>query len=211
MNSVQKRILTGGCIGLLGVTFFLLPIWYFSCFLITTCLYILMFEWPRFCKGWTQWLWLFAPFYIVLPFCLLIILNHVARYSLGFIFVVAFCFDTGAYIAGTLWGKHRIAPSVSPHKSWEGIFGGFIATALGISIYGAPCKIPLVLALFGISMVTLIFGTLAFAGDLFESWLKRKAGLKDSGTLLPGHGGVLDRVDSIIPIIYGVYIIMFFR
>jgi phosphatidate cytidylyltransferase len=106
--------------------------------------------------------------------------------------------DTTAYLAGRQWGRHKLAPTISPGKTWEGVAGA----AAGVAIYYValqflvPDPRP---ALNGTA------GALAFAallalsieGDLFESWLKRQAGVKDSGRLLPGHGGVLDRIDGL--------------
>lgn len=104
--------------------------------------------------------------------------------------------DSGAYFAGHLAGRHRLAPSLSPGKTWEGLAGGLLLAALvGAAFAGlwlddttAPAGAALALALGAVSVV----------GDLLESVLKRAGGAKDSGTLLPGHGGMLDRVDGII-------------
>lgn len=98
--------------------------------------------------------------------------------------------DTGSYIAGKLWGKHKIAPSISPGKTWEGFLGGLIS-ALGVTLFFFEPTA-------SIMFFTLVVSTLALLGDLFESFLKRRANLKDSGTLLPGHGGILDRIDAIL-------------
>lgn len=97
---------------------------------------------------------------------------------------IAVVADSAAYFAGRRFGKHKLAPSISPGKTREGAYGGALAVALYGLALGAP--ILLFLVLFALSVL----------GDLFESWLKRRAGLKDSGHLLPGHGGVLDRIDS---------------
>jgi phosphatidate cytidylyltransferase len=104
--------------------------------------------------------------------------------------------DSGAYFSGRAWGKRKLAPSVSPGKSWEGVAGGALLSlvyALGAAqVLGLPGnQWPLFVVL---SLVTVLFSVL---GDLTESMFKRHAGIKDSGTLLPGHGGVLDRIDSV--------------
>ncbi|HVR88604.1 MAG TPA: phosphatidate cytidylyltransferase [Candidatus Limnocylindria bacterium] len=102
--------------------------------------------------------------------------------------------DIVAYAAGTRWGRRRIAPHLSPGKTWEGTIAGFGAaaiTVLGVAaLFGLP-RLPSALAAVAIGPVGLL-------GDLAESALKRRAGVKDSGTLLPGHGGVLDRIDSLL-------------
>jgi phosphatidate cytidylyltransferase len=103
--------------------------------------------------------------------------------------------DTGAYLAGTLWGKHKVAPNLSPGKSWEGIIGGWILTAIvGLILPGVWTFVN---TAFVTALVIIVPG-LSLAGDLWESALKRAAGVKDSGNLLPGHGGVLDRYDSLL-------------
>ena len=104
--------------------------------------------------------------------------------------------DVGAYVVGSLGGRRRIVPRLSPGKTWEGTFGGFAAAS--IAVLG-------IAALFGLgrpaaAVAAVTIGPAAFAGDLLESWLKRRAGVKDSGTLLPGHGGMLDRIDSLVAV-----------
>jgi phosphatidate cytidylyltransferase len=115
--------------------------------------------------------------------------------------------DIGAYFAGKTFGKHKLAPSISPGKSWEGAIGGWIAVLV---IAAGSTKISAladtfssrVVAAWGwpgfIAVMTLIVAA-SIAGDLFESQLKRRACMKDSSSLLPGHGGVLDRIDALIP------------
>ena len=101
--------------------------------------------------------------------------------------------DVAAYAAGSSFGSRKIAPAISPGKTWEGTIAGFLAAAAVVLVAVAPTGIYVWAAL-----AALTIGPVAFAGDLLESWLKRRAGVKDSGTLLPGHGGVLDRIDSLL-------------
>lgn len=107
--------------------------------------------------------------------------------------------DIGAYFAGRAFGRHKLAPGISPGKTWEGVLGGTLA----VLVFALLCQTfvpalqalsPLVLILFA-----LLYTATSVEGDLFESLLKRQAGLKDSGDLLPGHGGLLDRIDSLLP------------
>ena len=105
--------------------------------------------------------------------------------------------DIGAYFSGRRYGRHKLAPGISPGKTWEGVAGGLVLNALWISL------VFLLSDGWGISYLSflvlgLITSAISVVGDLYESILKREAGLKDSGKLLPGHGGVLDRIDSII-------------
>jgi phosphatidate cytidylyltransferase len=113
--------------------------------------------------------------------------------------------DTGAYFAGRAIGGPKIAPKVSPSKTWAGLSGGMIAAALwmGAAIYviasmaesGQPTSHVAPFAIGGA-----VLAVAAQAGDFFESWLKRRAGVKDSSRLIPGHGGVFDRVDGLLPV-----------
>lgn len=106
--------------------------------------------------------------------------------------------DTAAYFAGRRFGKHKLAPRISPGKTAEGLAGAYIAVSayavIALRIYQPDAGWPAYMAL-------LVFGfiltSLSVTGDLFESWVKRRAGAKDSGDLLPGHGGILDRIDSV--------------
>jgi len=108
------------------------------------------------------------------------------------ILVVALA-DSGGYFAGRRFGKHKLAPAVSPGKTWEGFVGGFLANCLLALALSLSLKLNLLLALVVILPTSLV----SVLGDLFESMIKRHAGLKDSGNILPGHGGILDRIDGI--------------
>lgn len=101
--------------------------------------------------------------------------------------------DIGAYFAGRKFGKHKLAPKVSPGKTWEGVAGGMLAVAIYVALVGTFAQITLNWLL----PVALLLVAASIVGDLFESLVKREAGMKDSSQLLPGHGGVLDRVDSL--------------
>jgi phosphatidate cytidylyltransferase len=115
------------------------------------------------------------------------------RMLLLFLLVLIAAADVGAYFGGRALGRHKLAPRVSPGKTWEGFVTGMLAAAAtavaGAWMFGVP--VPAWVAL------CVLVALVSVVGDLFESMFKRRAGLKDSGTLLPGHGGVLDRVDSI--------------
>ena len=107
--------------------------------------------------------------------------------------LLVFAADIGAYFAGRRFGLHKLAPRVSPGKTWEGAMGGLAAVALVAGIGCVHFGLPLVVGVaFGCSV-----GIFSVIGDLTESMFKRAAGLKDSGTVLPGHGGILDRLDSV--------------
>lgn len=122
----------------------------------------------------------------------LIYLRHANLNILFSLFAIVWGGDIAAYFAGKQWGKHKIAPSISPGKSWEGLAASMIVSA-GIAVWlGSVAPIPH--AILGAALAVI-----GLMGDMFESSLKRKAGVKDSGTLIPGHGGLFDRVDALLP------------
>ena len=111
--------------------------------------------------------------------------------------------DTGAYCVGRAFGKHKLAPKISPGKTWEGVAGGLIAGLLMATLahYWFFRELPLKWTL----VLASVMVVLGIVGDLTESALKRSAGAKDAANILPGHGGVLDRLDSLLfnaPVIY---------
>ena len=124
------------------------------------------------------------------------------------IFIFIWVNDTGAYLVGSRWGKRRLAPNISPKKSVEGSIGGLLLVLLSAVILRLLLFPELSwLRILLIAAVVAIFGTI---GDLFESSLKRRAGVKDSGKLIPGHGGILDRIDSLLLAVPAVYLLLAF-
>lgn len=103
--------------------------------------------------------------------------------------------DTAAYYIGSRWGRHKLAPTISPKKSWEGAAAGLATSLIAAAVWSVWRLGHLDLAILGISAVTAIAGQI---GDLVESMIKRGAGVKDSGHVLPGHGGFLDRIDAML-------------
>lgn len=122
--------------------------------------------------------------------------NGVAR--LLYLFFLIFAADTGAYFSGRRFGRRKLAPAVSPGKTVEGAMGGLAACAVWALVAGNLLFHLSLGRLLGFVALSLIVAALSVIGDLFESLLKRAAGVKDSGRLLPGHGGILDRVDSLM-------------
>lgn len=108
--------------------------------------------------------------------------------------VTAWVTDAGAYLVGTRWGQHKFFPRISPKKTWEGALGGAVAAPLTLLALGVLLHLPLLHCL----SLGLLIGLAAIVGDLAESLLKRQIGVKDSSNLLPGHGGMLDRLDSLL-------------
>lgn len=137
---------------------------------------------------------------------ILVLFKHSALYLFS-VMAIVWIADIGAYFSGKAFGKRKLAPSISPGKSWEGAIGGWIAVLLAT---GITTLIPDLADTFAVRvqakwgwLALVLAMTLMVAasvvGDLFESQLKRRAGMKDSSNLLPGHGGVLDRIDALIP------------
>jgi phosphatidate cytidylyltransferase len=117
-------------------------------------------------------------------------------------FLLLWTNDTGAYLVGSAVGRHRLFERISPKKSWEGFFGGLILTLLVARLFSAWLGVADTTGWMIIAFIISVGGTL---GDLVESMLKRSLGLKDSGTIMPGHGGFLDRFDSVVmafPLVY---------
>jgi len=124
--------------------------------------------------------------------------DHFGAWRLLFALALVWAADVGAYFAGRAFGKRKLAPRVSPGKSWEGVYGGLalalvIAGAAGAWLFRLQGGAWLPFLMLAVAVVLL-----SIIGDLGESLLKRQAGAKDSGTLLPGHGGMLDRIDSLL-------------
>lgn len=144
--------------------------------------------------------WLaFGVLYIGLAGVALIVLRQdalVGRDNVIFLFLVVWASDIGAYVTGRALGGPKLAPMISPNKTWSGSMGGLLgAAAVGLGVAfalgagGSPVRIALIAAFLGIATQS---------GDMFESWIKRRFGVKDSSGLIPGHGGLLDRLDGIL-------------
>jgi phosphatidate cytidylyltransferase len=139
-----------------------------------------------------------AGWIALVPMWLALVRLQPHPYVLLMFLAVIWIADTAAYIAGKKWGRHKLAPVISPGKSWEGVAGA--AVAIGVYYVALLMLVPSDERVFSaISGVALFAALLALSivGDLFESWMKRQVGLKDSGQLLPGHGGLLDRIDGL--------------
>mgnify|MGYP002779968190 CR=1 FL=1 len=139
----------------------------------------------------------FGIVYVALPaFALLLLRGQTGGLVLaGWVLGTVWATDIGAYFAGRSIGGPKLAPRVSPNKTWAGLIGGILAAlAVGLALWRwAGLELQLALA-------SPILAVIAQIGDLYESWLKRLRGVKDSGSLLPGHGGVLDRLDGLVPV-----------
>ena len=173
---------------------------------------ICLYEMWKLRKGKTK---IIAILYILIPFILIQILiwNYLSFNvydtenwnfePILYLVILTSVFDSFAYIVGVKFGKNKIMPSISPKKSWEGFFGGFVFTAFAAAYF------------FNDDTTTFLFYTFlipisATAGDFIESSFKRQANVKDSGNLIPGHGGMLDRMDSLLISISIISLLIFY-
>lgn len=137
--------------------------------------------------------------------------NESGRKLVLFVLLVVWAVDTAAYFCGRRWGRHSLLPYVSPAKTWEGLIGGFLGAFVVIGL-GYLFLGSYYLSFAQWCLLGLLLAGGAVLGDLFESMMKRQRGIKDSGSLLPGHGGLLDRLDSLmmtVPIFYSFTIVTF--
>lgn len=163
---------------------------------------IMIREWDGIVEGWDARWKLAGLAYVGIPCASLLWLRGLetaenAHAGLSLVFYLVFVIaatDIGAYFTGSKLGGPKVAPAISPNKTWAGLLGGMAGAALIGGICAAFTPYP---TTFGGSLwLGAVMALVAQAGDFFESWLKRRAGVKDSGALIPGHGGLLDRVDG---------------
>jgi len=159
-------------------------IWWFIAFIWT-------FFFPTPIPNWVRWVC--GALVLVPVFVALLRLYNISPRLLLLALLIVWAADMGAYFAGKQFGRVKLAPSISPGKTWEGVFGGLLMVAILTLVWAKYSDMELAVLL----PFCLAVGALSIVGDLTVSMLKRTAGVKDSGKLFPGHGGVLDRIDSV--------------
>ncbi|HEV7517610.1 MAG TPA: phosphatidate cytidylyltransferase, partial [Thermoanaerobaculia bacterium] len=137
----------------------------------------------------------FGTPYLALPLASICLLQQRDPWLVFLLMAIVWLGDTAAYYAGSRLGKHRMAPTISPKKSWEGAAAGFVISLLAAAVWSF-CRLGRVAP--GLLALAAVTAVAAQVGDLAESMIKRGSGVKDSGNLLPGHGGVLDRIDAML-------------
>jgi phosphatidate cytidylyltransferase len=155
-------------------------------------------------------------FYILIGFISIVLLRNVepaGKYIYLLIFIGAWMTDTGAYFVGVFFGKHKLIPEVSPKKTVEGAFGGVLGCIVGYVIFGVILNIffDVTVNYIALILLAIVISVISQCGDLIASYVKRERGIKDYGSIFPGHGGMMDRFDSIIavaPVILGIILLL---
>ncbi len=171
---------------------------YYFAILVAAAATAVFYEWTRISRGWGAGWYIGGFVYALVAALSLLWIRERADNGIAlvmWVFLIVWATDVGAYLVGRAMGGPKLAPAISPNKTWAGFYGAIAAaTVIGtIWVY-----------LTGLAgtflLLAPLFSAAAQGGDLFESWMKRRAGLKDSGNLLPGHGGVFDRLDGLLPV-----------
>ena len=158
----------------------------------------MFYEWTRIARGWGAAWYLGGFVYALVPALALLWVRERDAHGLDlllWVFIVTWSTDIGAYFVGRRFGRRKLAPTISPGKTVEGLYGGIAAATLLAGAWALATRL-------GVALLALapVLAIAAQAGDLFESGMKRRAGVKDSGSWLPGHGGILDRLDGLVPV-----------
>ena len=171
---------------------------YYFAILVASAATAMFYEWMRIVRGWGT-AWGIGGFvYALLPALALLWIRDRADNGIAlllWVFLITWATDIGAFFVGRAMGRRRLAPAISPGKTIEGLWGGVAAATLFGSAWAWATGLGKPLF-----VLAPLLALVAQGGDLFESWMKRRAGLKDSGSWLPGHGGLLDRLDGLVPV-----------
>ncbi len=196
MNELAVRAASGIVMIIVAVACLWFGGWPFR-ILVAVAAFLMAGEWLRLTSRAGAGLRWFGLPYLILPVIGLLLLRDSSQgFALTFwTFLIVWGTDIGAYFTGRAIGGPKLAPAISPSKTWSGLIGGMIAAGLIGAFVARHFDLPAPCVWLGAPLAIL-----AQAGDFFESWLKRRAGVKDSGAILPGHGGALDRLDGLVPV-----------
>ena len=202
MRELATRTAVGVILIAIALVEALLGGWPFA-ILVAAIATIMYLQGSRMVAKWGLGWKLFGFVYCLLPAISLLWIRERAEYEgigsgfdlLIWVFLVVWSTDIGAYFAGRAIGGPKLAPSISPNKTVAGLLGGVAAATVIAGLWVYAARLPGMLL-----WIAALFAVAAQLGDLFESGLKRRAGVKDSGTWLPGHGGLLDRLDGLVPV-----------
>ena len=197
MNELFVRSLAGAAMMVVALACAVKGGYYFAV-LVAAAATMMFYEWSRIVRGWGL-AWNIGGFvYALVPALALLWVRDRSDDGLALIlwvFIVTWATDIGAYFVGRAFGRAKLAPSISPNKTIAGLYGGMAGATLLAGGWVLLAGLDLALL-----VLAPLFALAAQAGDLFESWMKRRAGVKDSGNWLPGHGGLLDRLDGLVPV-----------
>ena len=197
MSDILVRTVSGAILILIALAAAFLGGYTFA-FLVAGTSVLMLAEWRKLTGGWGMGWAIAGFFYALLPALALLWIRDRADQGLELLlwaFIVTWATDIGAYFAGRAIGGPKLAPAISPNKTVAGLAGGIVSAGLAGFAWVEATHLPLLLI-----WIAPTLAVAAQAGDLFESWMKRRAGVKDSGRWLPGHGGVLDRLDGLVPV-----------
>ena len=196
MNELATRALSGVLMIVVALACLWLGGWAFRLLAIAAAL-AMAGEWFRLTRTMAPGLKLFGLPYVLLPLIGLLMLRDAENGIALTLWTLAIVWatDIGAYFSGRTLGGPKLAPAISPAKTWSGLLGGMLCAGLVGALIASRTGLPGPCIWLGAPLAIL-----AQAGDLFERWLKRRAGGEDSGHILPGHGGALDRLDGVVPV-----------
>jgi phosphatidate cytidylyltransferase len=197
MSELFVRSIAGVAMMLVALACAVLGGYYFAV-LVAAAATAMFYEWSRIVRGWGP-AWNIGGFiYALIPALALLWMRDRAEDGLALIlwvFIVTWATDIGAFFVGRAFGRAKLAPSISPNKTTAGLYGGMAGATVLAGAWAMLAGLH-----WALLVLAPLFALAAQGGDLFESWMKRRAGVKDSGAWLPGHGGLLDRLDGLVPV-----------
>jgi phosphatidate cytidylyltransferase len=197
VNELFVRSFAGLAMMLVAIAAAVLGGYYFAV-LVAAAATVIFYEWTRIVRGWGPAWYIGGFVYALVAALALLWVRDRADHGLAlvlWVFIITWATDMGGYFVGRRFGRTKLAPTISPGKTVQGLYGGVAAATILGGAWALLTELNPVLLL-----LAPLFALAAQGGDLFESGMKRRAGVKDSGNWLPGHGGLFDRLDGLIPV-----------